>query len=44
MFTANNMKYSDYFTIADNSDIKLNEHFKEKIDFLALTRERWESI
>ena len=37
-------KYSDYFTTADNSDIKSNERFKEKLDFLALTRERRESV
>lgn len=39
-----NNKYSDYFTTADNSDIKSNERFKEKLDFLALTRERRESV
>lgn len=39
-----NNKYSDYFTTADNSDIKSNERFKEKLDFLALTRDRRESV
>ena len=41
---ASNNKYSDYFTTADNSDIKSNERFKEKLDFLALTRDRRESV
>ncbi|MCH7322011.1 protoglobin domain-containing protein [Solibacillus sp. MA9] len=41
---SNKMNYSDYFTTADNSDIQSNERFKEKLDFLALTRERRESV
>ncbi|AWE07597.1 chemotaxis protein [Lysinibacillus sp. 2017] len=44
MFPTNKHKYSDYFTTVDNSDIQSNERFKEKLDFLALTRERRESV
>lgn len=41
---SNKTNYTDYFTTADNSDIQSNERFKEKLDFLALTRERRESV
>ena len=44
MFPSNNYKYTDYFTTADNSDIESNERFQEKLDFLAITRERRESV
>jgi len=34
----------DYFSAAKNSDIEANERFKEKLDFLALSRIRRESV
>ena len=37
------IKY-DYFSEMDRSDIKTNERFKEKLDFLALSQIRRESV
>lgn len=34
----------DYFSATKNSDIETNERFKEKLDFLALSRIRRESV
>ncbi|WP_312507229.1 methyl-accepting chemotaxis protein [Lysinibacillus sp.] len=34
----------DYFSASKNSDIEANERFKEKLDFLALSRIRRESV
>lgn len=43
MFKRSNEKF-DYFTSANNSDIKANARFQEKLNFLAVTNVRRESM
>ena len=42
-FKKKNENY-DYFNSGNNSDIEVNERFKEKLDFLALSRVRRDSV
>lgn len=44
MFTKRSKKQFDYFSSANNSDILVNERFQEKLNFLALTNVRRESV
>lgn len=44
MFKKRKLDHLEYFTETHFSDIEANERFKEKLDFLALSKIRRESV